>query len=282
VVAGVSLLSGPQARPHIKRKGEISMKRFWLGIAVLCLLFAGTYAFAFTEDFDGPGDVLGSPDPDWTTMTGWIWSATDWQIVTTPAGDQGYRCLNSDQATNMRGATMITGLSEQNLTMELDIYNLHQEIGLFVRAVDYGGNTLDTIGFFVHEWGFEGLGAGFFNWFNLTGQPEGWVPKGYQNWVGSFPHGENLVHVKLDVVGQTFRGQAWAYDSNGFLTGTLDTTYTYISPEVNRSGMVGLGAYSNMHIIDNVSVGVIPEPGSLAALAMGLGLAVPALRRRRR
>lgn len=258
------------------------MRHLLCASLALVLVLGASGVYAVTEDFsDG---VVSNPDPNWTSVNGWIYNQPNWQVVSNN-GDNGYQCVGSSQALNQRGLAMLTGSSYSDVEVEADIYNLVDEVGVVVRGVEHFAGGWDTIGFYVHEWGFDGLGAGWFTWFYpFDGAPaEAWTVKSYQNWspVSSFPHGTNRVHVKVTAIGQVVRGQAWVYDANEQLAGSIDTSYTFSSDLVNRAGSIGLAAYSSNHIFDNINVTAVPEPSSLIALVSGLGLAAAAIRRRR-
>ncbi|MBI2843463.1 MAG: hypothetical protein HYX78_08695 [Armatimonadetes bacterium] len=261
------------------------MRKCLFGLAVLCLILTGSFAGAaplLIEDFSGPNDWVGDKDPDLNSSIQWIYNSDGWQIVDLN-GNNVYQDTTSSAAANMRGSAWINDPAVTNLTdfhLEADVYNLAQEVGFLFRGIDVGGVANDSIGFYIHEWGFEGLGAIYFSWFNHTSNPEGWQVKGYQNWTpqGAYPHGVNKIHVSLDVMGQNMRGQAWAYDGSGALAATADTgIVTFTSPDALRPGLIGIGSYSTGHGFDNIVISEIPEPGSIMALSMGLGLGFAAL-----
>lgn len=261
------------------------MRHLFCIYLALVLVLVASSAYAITEDFsDG---VVSDPDPNWTSVDGWIYNQANWQVVVNPNnGDQGYQCVGSSQAAGQRGLTMLTDSSYKDFAVEADIYNLVDEVGVAVRGIEHFTGGWETITFYIHEWGIGGGAGAWFNWFYpFDGAPaEAWgAPKGFANWnpIEGAPHGIDRIHVKVTAIGQTFRGEAWAYNANEELTATLDTSYTFESALVNRAGSIGLAAYSSNHIFDNINVTAVPEPSSLMALASGLGLAAAAIRRRR-
>ncbi|MHB9035690.1 MAG: PEP-CTERM sorting domain-containing protein [Armatimonadota bacterium] len=263
------------------------MKKLICVLAVLFLMgAAANAAVLFSEDFSN--DEY-SVDPDWTTANGWIYNATNWQTTVNPNNyESAYNALDANGNTGKRAGTFENHVSVQDLVVEADIYDLASENSIMFRSVEAFPGGWNTIGFYVTEFAADGKGGGEFYWFDsLYGTPDrdttdAWVSKGFQNWTPQpFVHGINKIHVKVTAIGQTFRGQAWAYDANGVLACTVDTTTTFNNALVLRSGAVGLGTFSSSSSFDNIVISDVPEPGSMMAIMTGLGFAGAAFRKRR-
>ncbi|MCL5102870.1 MAG: SGNH/GDSL hydrolase family protein [Armatimonadetes bacterium] len=233
----------------------------------------------FNEDFSGPGDASPNPDPDWTTQaTGpdpWN-QAMNWQVVNNN-GNNAYKCLDASYSSGgVRGEATINGLDLADFRMEADLINASNESWLLGHAyLSADGNFLNFTGLIVDEFMSDGCGGiGFMRFGDVS---QSWTIEGYTaptwngtSWVipatnpqavwtspmgvaGAFPHGNNKIHVTLNVAGNTWTASALAYDGSGNLAATARTGFTWDEGGATH-GLVGIQSCNSSVMFDNVTL----------------------------
>lgn len=227
------------------------MKTRIVTLCLAALLAAASWSYAgvlFDDNFDAIPD--GQPDPAWLPLIG-SWEVQSGQY-TSGAGDGPWQW------------SVVDGLTVGDVEVSADM--LTSDGGLLVRMPTPTVGENPQSQFVLLHVDAGGISVYHNPWSNLAGAA-------YTD--GSHP-GE-WVNINVRVVGSQF--SAWAKNTGGTVIANI--------PEFTISGMsltgsVGLYGFSGKDAqYDNFVVQAVPEPGSLAAISLGLISLCGIVRRRR-